>query len=275
MNMAYIIILFVLGTIFGSLWGVLISREWDRDWIKSIFFGRSKCTKCDKNLWVLELVPLFSFLFQKWKCRSCGVKMSNFYWIIELIVWLVFVMTYLFFPYNNIWELIFWIIINWGLILLIIVDVQKYELHLPMWIFTTIISLMFAFIKLDIVISVETILAYVWTFLSIYIFSKYYMRLRFKKKQEWFGQWDIYLSLIIWALSWFVFYYNFVEFSVINLINMILVYVTLSCLIWLIYGLIGSFWIGRRKKIIPFLPSMILAFWLLLLFGDFFISILW
>ncbi len=274
MHIEYIIILFVLWTTFGSLWWVLISRKWDNQGIRSIFFGRSKCTKCNKTLWILELVPMFSFLFQEWKCKNCGAKMSNFYWIVELLVWVMFVLTYLFFPYDNIWELIFWIVINWGLLLMMIFDMQKYELHLPIWIFTTVISLIFVFTRLDLVLSLETIIVYVWVFLSIYLFSKYYMRIRFKKNEEWFGQWDIYLSLTIWALSWFIFYYNLVEFSVINLVDLLLIYVILSCLIWLIYALINRFLLNWHKQIIPFLPSMILAFWVLLLFGDIFMTIL-
>jgi hypothetical protein len=64
----------------------------------------------------------------------------------------VFVLTYLLFPYNTIGELIFWIIINRGLVLLLIFDIQKYELHLPIWIFTTVVSLIFTFVELDVVI---------------------------------------------------------------------------------------------------------------------------
>jgi prepilin signal peptidase PulO-like enzyme (type II secretory pathway) len=136
------------------------------------------------------------------------------------------------------------------------------------------VSLIFAFAKLDLVVWLEIILAYVLTFLFIYIFSKYYMRVRFKKKEEWFGQWDIYLALTIWALSWFIFYYNIIEFNVVNLIDLLLIYVVLSSSIGLIYALINRFLLNGHKQLIPFLPSMILAFWILLLCGDIFISIL-
>jgi hypothetical protein len=64
----------------------------------------------------------------------------------------VFVLTYLLFPYNTIGELIFWIVINRGLVLLLIFDIQKYELHIPIWLFTTMVSLIFAFAKLDLVV---------------------------------------------------------------------------------------------------------------------------
>ena len=274
MEIGYIIILFIFGTIFGSLWWVLLSRKWDKKWMRSIFFGRSKCTKCHKTLWFWELFPLISFLAQRWKCKKCGVSMSNFYWLIELVSGIVFVLTYLLFPYYNIWELLFWIVINWGLLMLLIVDMQKYELHLPIWIFTTVVSLLFVFLKLDFVIWLQTMLVYIWVFVFIYFFSKSYMKVRFRTRDEWLGQWDIFLSLTIWALSWFIFYYNSIEFWVINLIDTVLMYVILSCVIGLVYALVNRFLLNGHKQMIPFLPAMILAFWILLLSGDFFIGIL-
>ena len=273
-NIFIIISLFVIWTIFGSFWWVLISRKWNKEWIKSIFFGRSKCTNCNKILGYKELIPVFSFLFQKWKCRSCWAKLSHYYWIVEVLMWFVFVLTYLFFPYISIWELVFWLIINWSLTLLLIFDIQHYELHFPMWIFLTIISAFFAFWKLDLVIVIESVFSYISMFLIIYIFSKYYAKFRFNQ-EEWFWIWDVYLSMTIWILSGFVFYYNFLKFWVVNLMNIILIYVILSSVVWLVYALILKLFFGRHKQIIPFLPSMIVAFWVLLFCADSFINIFW
>ena len=274
MQITNIILLFVLGAIFGSFGGVLISRKWDKEWIKSIFFGRSKCTNCNKTLWFFELFPILSFFFQKGKCKNCGKKLSNFYWILELLSGLIFVATYVFIPYTSIFELMFWLIINWWFLLLLIFDIQRHELHTPIWIFVSIFALVFAWFSLDITIFLETTILYVIIFFLIYLFSKYYMRIRFRKKEEWFWQGDVYLSLTIWALSWFVFYYNSVQFGVTNLIDMLLIYVILSSVIWLIYALVNRFLFSWHKQIIPFLPSMILAFWILLLYWDIFINIL-
>jgi len=274
-NIIFIVIsLFIIGAIFGSFWGVLISRKWDKKWIKSIFFGRSKCTSCDKTLWFKELIPVLSFWMQRWKCKFCGVKLSHYYWIVEVLMWMVFVLTYLFFPYTVILELIFWIVINWALVLLLVFDIQKYELHLPMWIFVTVVSAAFAFWKLDFVIVVEALFSFVSMFLIIYIFSKYYAKFSFNH-DEWFWVWDVYLSMTIWILSGFVFYYNFLKFWVVNLMNIILIYVILSSVIWLVYALISKIFFGGHKQVIPFLPSMILAFWVLLFCAKSFISIFW
>lgn len=184
MNIVIIIVLFILWTMFGSLWWVLISRNWDKDWVKSIFFGRSECNECKKKLSTIELIPILSFFFQKWKCKNCSFKLPNIYRIIEILSWFIFVMTYLFFPYHTNIELLFWIVINRSFLLLLIFDIQKHELHLPIWIFATIVSIIFALLKINSVVFLESTIWFVLMFFIIYIFSKYYMRIRFKKKKN-------------------------------------------------------------------------------------------
>jgi len=48
--------------------------------------GRSVCTSCGHVLSPLDLIPLFSWLFLKGKCRYCGEKISARYPISELIL---------------------------------------------------------------------------------------------------------------------------------------------------------------------------------------------
>jgi leader peptidase (prepilin peptidase)/N-methyltransferase len=59
------------------------------------FGGRSQCFSCSKTLNWYELIPLFSFLFQKGKCRGCMKKISLQYPIVELITGVLFLLTYL------------------------------------------------------------------------------------------------------------------------------------------------------------------------------------
>lgn len=54
-------------------------------------YGRSHCTHCGKELEWYELIPLFSFLIQLGKCRSCGHKLTLQYPIVELLSGLIFV----------------------------------------------------------------------------------------------------------------------------------------------------------------------------------------
>ena len=181
MTILKICFLFILWTMFGSFWWVLISRNRDKKWIKSILFGRSKCDKCWKTLSSIELIPLVSFFMQKWKCKNCWTKLSNFYWILELVMGVTFMLTYLLFPYWNIWELIARLLINWWFVLLMVVDYSKYELHFPMRIITTVIALIFSFLDQttkEIIITTGILcLLFTW----IYFLSKYYVKLKYKK----------------------------------------------------------------------------------------------
>lgn len=271
-HIIYIVFLFILWTIFGSFWWVLISREWDKKWIKSIFFGRSKCDKCKKTLSWYELIPILSFVLQKWKCKTCGTKLSNFYRIIEIISGILFVLTYMLFPYESIWGLCAWIAINWWFMLIIIFDIQKYELHTPLWYFVTAISLIYSICFFSVK---ELLLAWVpliITFILIYFFGKFYVKLRFKKEWEWFGLGDTFLAITIWFLAPFVFWNNNITIDIINSINFTLIYIVTSCVIWLCYVMVERL-ISKRKDIkIPFLPSMITAFWVLLFSCNLFIN---
>lgn len=78
----------VFGAISGSFATLLIHRlHFDE---KGIFYGRSKCPNCQTVLRFWNLVPLFSWLFQKGKCTACGKKISIFYPLTELTFMTVF-----------------------------------------------------------------------------------------------------------------------------------------------------------------------------------------
>lgn len=53
--------------------------------------GRSECPACRHTLKTLDLVPLFSWLFLKGKCRYCGNKISIRYPLSEALLALVYV----------------------------------------------------------------------------------------------------------------------------------------------------------------------------------------
>lgn len=78
---------FILGTILGSFYLVVGTRlPKDEDVIKS----RSKCDSCQKTLKWYNLMPIFSYIFQKGKCSSCGQKISIDHFLVELITGLLF-----------------------------------------------------------------------------------------------------------------------------------------------------------------------------------------
>lgn len=86
----YQIFVFILGLIIGSFLNVVILRYSSGISLR----GRSFCLNCNKKLSWYELIPLFSFLIQKGKCRGCKSKISWQYPIIEILSGIMFLAVY-------------------------------------------------------------------------------------------------------------------------------------------------------------------------------------
>ncbi|MEI6425783.1 MAG: prepilin peptidase [Candidatus Absconditabacteria bacterium] len=279
--------------IFGSLGSVLLERLQDKqDWktIKSILIGRSQCPKCEHTLGRSELIPLASYIFQKGKCKHCKTHISLEYPILEIASALVFFVTFRALYHTNtniivlneIPKLIFWIGTNWLLMLLIIHDIKKYELHMSIRILLMIRirgrqstgqigNLKEAGIGLFICLLF---------FGGIYLFGKRYVSKRFHSNEEGFGQGDIFIGATLGSLFSLIGATNQIEISWIMGIKIVLILVILACSIGILYFIGAYFFDTKQKKknqddtilnkriqtnrIIPFIPSLILAFWILL-----------
>jgi len=92
-----LIFIATFGLCAGSFAYAMTLRMYDgRDWVK----GRSECDKCHKSLQWLDLVPLFSWLSTSGKCRYCKKKLGSSYPLVELATAISFVVSYLVWPYG-------------------------------------------------------------------------------------------------------------------------------------------------------------------------------
>ncbi len=89
--MAYTIFIFLFGLVFGSFYNVVGLRVPQKE---SIVHPPSHCTKCQRRLTALDLVPVLSYVFLGGKCRSCGNKISWVYPVIELMTGVLFAFAY-------------------------------------------------------------------------------------------------------------------------------------------------------------------------------------
>ncbi|MCX7747485.1 MAG: prepilin peptidase [Clostridia bacterium] len=89
--MEYIFV-FVFGLLIGSFLNVCI---WRLPREESIVKPPSHCVGCGNRLGPLDLVPVFSFLFLRGRCRYCKVKISVKYPLIELLTGVVFIALYI------------------------------------------------------------------------------------------------------------------------------------------------------------------------------------
>ena len=139
MNLLFIIIFFIIGTIFGSFYNVVGYRIPKGE---SILYPSSHCTKCNHELKFYELIPILSFIFLGAKCKKCKTKISFFYPIFELLTGIGFVMSYLVFGLSL--ECIYSLVFVSMLIIIIISDYQTMIIPDEILIF---FSLLLMFIK--------------------------------------------------------------------------------------------------------------------------------
>lgn len=279
MTLTFYIIIFFLWAIMGSFAGVIIERgrggfEWGR-W-KEILGGRSYCPGCGQSLTWWQLLPLVGWISQKGKCFRCKKAIPAWYNWMEITMGLVFVVTMWFVVGGNIsmsglaeidlnvW--IFWLILNRALWAIIIADFFWYELNVYLWLFLVAWIVgrgMFGEIA---PFEAMFLRGVGWTavFALIWWLSKLYLRARHTVEGEGIGEGDIMVALIIGML------FPFLAGS-----NEIISAVQLFCLYLIGSGILGIiFWLGRlviennRHRMLPFLPAMIVAFWLLLAYGE-------
>lgn len=84
-------IFFIFGLVIGSFLNVVILRMNT----KRSLGGRSACMSCQNKLCWYELLPVFSFIFLKGRCKSCKIKISFQYPLVEFITGLVFLFLFL------------------------------------------------------------------------------------------------------------------------------------------------------------------------------------
>lgn len=93
----FLVLTGVLGLVMGSFCNAWAWRLANNE---KITHGRSHCTSCGHTLSPLDLVPLFSWLFLKGRCRYCGEKISARYPITELISMLIYLTALLRFGFS-------------------------------------------------------------------------------------------------------------------------------------------------------------------------------
>jgi leader peptidase (prepilin peptidase)/N-methyltransferase len=81
----------VLGLVIGSFLNVCIYRIPKEE---SIAFPPSHCANCNHKLMPIDLIPVFSYIFLRGKCRYCKEKISARYPLIETLNALLYLIIY-------------------------------------------------------------------------------------------------------------------------------------------------------------------------------------
>ncbi len=84
--------------------------------------ARSQCPSCGHVLGLLDLVPFFSWVFARGKCRYCKCKIPVFYPAIELST--AFLSVLFFLKIGVSWEMLAYMIIVFVLVTMVVIDLQ-------------------------------------------------------------------------------------------------------------------------------------------------------
>ena len=114
----------ILGLVIGSFLNVCIYRI-PRE--ESIVFPPSHCTKCDHNIKVYDLIPVFSYLLLKGKCRYCEEKISLEYPVVELLTGIIFLLIYIKFGLS--FELLKFFLLSCWVIVIGIIDLETTDIY--------------------------------------------------------------------------------------------------------------------------------------------------
>jgi len=137
------IIFFLLGVILGSFVNALVWRlheqldedgnqkKLSKDQLKAISIskGRSMCPHCRHELAAKDLIPIVSWLLLGGRCRYCKKPIDKQYPLIELLMGVLFAVSYLAWPHSllhgwQILEFITWLVMVVGLVALAIYDIR-------------------------------------------------------------------------------------------------------------------------------------------------------
>jgi len=245
--MQYIeIIVFLFGLAIGSFLNSIVFRY---NTGESVANGRSRCFNCGRALSWAELIPVFSFLILRGKCKNCSSKISWQYPAGELLTGILFLAFFIEwqkkFP-DNAAVLLFWFLICSFLVLITLYDIKH-----------KIIPDSFAYSFLAL------------AFLSKFIFSEINLL-------------DLFLSLLPAAFLFSLWFFSKGRWMGLGDAKLMLGGGVFLGFPGVVYALLLSFWIGALagialllgfsgitiKSEIPFGPFLILGIVLAFFFSD-------
>ena len=223
----------------------------------SVLNGRSMCTDCKHELGILDLIPLFSWLMLRGKCRYCHKRISIQYPVVEASSSLLFIFSYFWWPntFNGLQygELIVWLLIVTILLALVVYDIRWMLLPNSIMISLFVVSSLFAL--LNIFNSSQYISSLIAVILSVLIGGGLFYIIFQISDGKWIGGGDVKLGWVLGLIA--------------GTPDRSLLFIFLASIIGSIVAL-PLLLSGKLSKgsIIPFGPFLIVAIFIVQLFGN-------
>jgi prepilin signal peptidase PulO-like enzyme (type II secretory pathway) len=224
----------------------------------SILTGRSMCPNCHHELSAKDLIPIFSWLMLGGKCRYCHKPISAQYPIVELVTGLLFVTSYIYWPMSLVGrphQAIFalWLAMLVGFVALTIYDLRW--MLLPNRLVYPLAVLASVFSVISIAGATNHVDAFLNNLLAVIVGGGIFYVLFQVSAGKWIGGGDV-------KLGW--------------LLGLILTTPGKAVLMIFVASLLGTLFSlpllmsGKLKQhsIIPFGPFLIVAAYIVMLFGQ-------
>jgi leader peptidase (prepilin peptidase) / N-methyltransferase len=205
-----VVTLIVAGLIFGSFVNALVWRVYQQSIPKkkqkkhdlSIIHGRSQCTQCGHVLSQIDLIPVFSWLSLRGKCRYCHQAISWQYPCVEVMTSVLFVLSYIYWPYElstvGSIQFVAWLIMLIGLVALLVYDVRW--MLLPNRILFPLYGVALVYVLLS-VASVQSISPLFDAVLGVLVGGGIFYVLFTVSNGRWIGGGDVKLGFLLGALA--------------------------------------------------------------------------
>ncbi|MBP0988904.1 MAG: prepilin peptidase [Oscillospiraceae bacterium] len=120
-------VVFIYGICIGSFLNVVVIRVPRGE---SLIKRSSHCMTCGAKIRIIDLIPVFSWIFLKGKCHSCGEKISVRYPIVEALNGILYVADLLIFGVNV--NCLLMMIFTSLLICIAFIDWDTMDMYIPM-----------------------------------------------------------------------------------------------------------------------------------------------
>ena len=250
------ILLGVLGAAFGSFAGAM---AWRMHTNRKLGNDRSECEHCHHKLGVLDLIPIFSWLLLRGKCRYCKNQIGWLPFVAEVAVAAAFVLSYVYWPLGfAAWQatllFIMWLGYIVALATLLIYDARW--MLLPNKIVLPLVALAFidAALRVSLLPGAGVVDYILYAGLGLLPLAGVYGALYVVSKGKWIGFGDVKLAVFMgvvlgWQLALLV-------FMLANIISFLVVLPGLAT---------GKL---KRTSRVPFGPFLIAGFIIAGLWGD-------
>ena len=129
------LLIFLIGASIGSFVCVVVERrKKNRNYVK----GRSTCDSCNRTIPFYLMIPVFSYIFLKGRCKYCNEKINVLTFICEATGGILFLILYLIYGLSL--ELILWTAVAFTYMCVFFSDLLYMDIYTKDLIFVTVIE---------------------------------------------------------------------------------------------------------------------------------------